>query len=63
MNNGTKLKVKQIRGTAGRDGRTKATLRALGLGRIGLEREHQANDSINGMIRRVQHLLEVSEVK
>lgn len=56
---GTKVLVKQVRGAANRPRSTRATLEALGLGRPGKEREHTINDSVQGMIHRVRHLVEV----
>jgi large subunit ribosomal protein L30 len=63
MKEGSKFIVKQVRGTTGRDKRTKATLQALGLGKVGSKREHIVNPCVMGMVQRVQHLLEISEVK
>lgn len=63
MKEGSKVLIRQVRGTTGRAQRTKATLEALGLGRVGSKREHLVNPCVMGMIRRVQHLLEISDVK
>jgi len=38
-----------------------ATLRGLGLGRIGKERELEDTPSVRGMIRKVAHLIEIVE--
>lgn len=57
-----RIVIKQVRGAAGRDPATKATLRALGLGRIGKQREYNANPAILGMARRVAHLVSVQEL-
>jgi large subunit ribosomal protein L30 len=39
-----------------------ATLKALGLGRIGKKATHRKDDTIMGMIRRVSHLVQAREV-
>jgi large subunit ribosomal protein L30 len=54
------IKVKQVRSAAGRDKRTLLTLNALGLGRIGDVQELPANAAIKGMLRKVEHLVELS---
>jgi large subunit ribosomal protein L30 len=56
-----KLIVRQIRSTIGRPERQRLVLRALGLRRIGHQREHQDNPVVRGMIRKVNHLVEVRE--
>lgn len=37
------------------------TARALGLGRIGSSVEHQATPAVMGMIRKVEHLVDIEE--
>lgn len=54
--------VRQIRGVRGRTKRTRATLDALGLGRIGKEKEFDVNPAVVGMIRSVRHLVDVEKV-
>jgi len=56
-----KIIVKQVRSTIGQKKRHEGTLRALGLGRIGRQREHEASRSILGMVRSVGHLVEISK--
>ena len=58
-----KITVTQIRSEIGREPKTRKTLRALGLGRIGKTREYVSNPALLGLIKRVEHLLEVSEAK
>ena len=53
------LRVKQVRSGIGFDRRQKATLKALGLGRIGRERRHPDNPQVRGMISKVAHLVVV----
>ena len=61
MKSGMRVKVKQIRSQSGRTREVAATLSALGLGRIGKEREHTVNPSLWGMLRKVRHLVRVIE--
>lgn len=56
------LKVTQIRSTIGTKPKQRGTLRALGLRRIGANRTHRDCPEIRGMIARVPHLVEVTEV-
>ena len=53
------LRVKQIRSAIGFDKKQKATLRALGLAKIGREREHPDTPQIRGMLSKVPHLVVV----
>jgi large subunit ribosomal protein L30 len=53
------LKVRQIRSQARRPASQEATLRGLGLGRIGREKALEDTPSVRGMIRSVAHLVEV----
>jgi large subunit ribosomal protein L30 len=63
MKAGMKVKVNQVRSLAGRTLEVISTLKALGLGKIGQEREHVINPCIWGMLQKVRHLVRVSEVK
>ena len=58
-----KLVIKQIKSSINRIGSQKKTLLSLGLGKIGKEVTHESNPSINGMIKKVSHLIEVKELK
>lgn len=58
-----KLKITQIRSTIGRLPKHRRTIVALGLGRIRKSVIHEDSPQIIGMIRSVQHLVEVEEVK
>jgi large subunit ribosomal protein L30 len=55
----SKLRVKQIRGLIGRPGDQRATVRALGLRRIGHSVLHDDTPSLRGMLFKVRHLIEV----
>ena len=54
------LKVKQVRSANGSNPNQKATLRALGLGRIGTAVERTDSPQLQGQLRVVSHLVEVS---
>jgi large subunit ribosomal protein L30 len=54
------VKIAQIRSTAGSNPSQKATLEALGLGRIGKSVELKDSPQLQGQIRVVSHLVEVS---
>jgi len=58
-----KIRIKQTRSRIGSPKRTKNTLDALGLRKIGATVEHEANPQIIGMVRKVNHLVKVEEVK
>ena len=58
-----KVAITQVRSSIKRSARQKATLQALGLGRINRSVEKELNPQIQGMIDKVQHLVEVKELK
>ncbi len=58
-----KIKITQIRSKIGRPERQKRTLEALGLRRIRHSVEHEATPQILGMVRKVNHLVTVEEIK
>jgi large subunit ribosomal protein L30 len=51
--------LKQVRSTNGTSRRQRDTLRSLGLGRIGRESSHADSPHLRGMVRVVEHLVEV----
>ena len=53
------VKIKQVKSTAGSNPAQKATLQALGLGRIGKAVERKDSPQLQGQIRTVSHLVEV----
>jgi large subunit ribosomal protein L30 len=57
------LKVTQVRSGIGTKPKHRGTLRALGLGRIGKTNLLPDRPEIRGMIARVPHLIEVTEVE
>ncbi len=56
------IKIKQIKSTIGSKPKTRATMRALGLRRIGHENVLPNRPEIKGMIARVSHLVTVEKV-
>ena len=58
-----KLKITQIKSIIDRPAVQKRTIQALGLRKINHSVEHEATPQIQGMIRKVKHLLNVEEVK
>jgi large subunit ribosomal protein L30 len=57
------VRVRQVRSGAGRDRRQKATLRALGLNRIGRSRVLPDNPQVRGMVAKVPHLVVIEAEK
>jgi len=55
----SKIKIKQIRSKIKRPADQKRTLEALGLRRIGQVVEHKVTPSIEGMIKKVEHLITI----
>jgi large subunit ribosomal protein L30 len=55
------LTVRQIHSQARRPATQEATLRGLGLGKIGRVKTLEDTPAIRGMIRKVAHLVEVGE--
>ena len=53
------IKIKQIRSKIKRPADQKRTLEALGLSRIGQVVEHKVTPSIEGMIKKVEHLITI----
>ena len=56
-----KIKVTQVRSAIQRPKNQKQTLEALGLRKIGQVVEHEANPSILGMVKVVEHLVSTEE--
>jgi large subunit ribosomal protein L30 len=57
------LKVKQVRSPARRPAIQLATLKGLGLGKMHRVRELEDTPSVRGMIRSIQHLVEIVDDK
>jgi len=54
------VKIEQVRSAVGTNPSQRATLKALGLGRIGKAVERQDSPQLQGQIRVVSHLVEVN---
>tara|TARA_B000000557_G_C20697945_1_gene410321 strand:- start:57 stop:236 length:180 start_codon:yes stop_codon:yes gene_type:complete len=57
-----KIKIKQIKSSIGAKKNQRDTIKALGLNKIGKTVEKTLSPSIEGMINKVKHLVEVSEI-
>ena len=57
-----KVKISQVRSTIKRPERQKRTIQALGLGRINKSVEVELTPQIQGMVNKVSHLVEVTEL-
>ena len=56
-----KIKITQIKSTIKRPKDQKATITALGLGKINRSVEIENNPAIAGMVKKVSHLVKVEE--
>ena len=57
-----KIKITQVKSAIDRPERQKLTLQALGLNKLNASKEVEATPQVLGMIRKVNHLLQVEEV-
>jgi len=57
------LKITLVRSPIGNTERHKATIRALGLRKIGQTIEQKDSPTVRGMIAKVNHLLQIEEVQ
>ena len=58
-----KIKITQVRSLIDRPKRQRATIEALGLGKINRTVIHVANPQIIGMVKKVSHLVKVEEAE
>jgi large subunit ribosomal protein L30 len=56
-----KLVITQVRSSNGSSRKHRESLKTLGLGKIGRSTEREDDPSVRGLIRSVQHLVEVSD--
>ena len=56
-----KVRITQVKSKIGQSERHRGTLRALGLGKIGRSTEQQEGPVLDGMLRKVRHLVKVEE--
>jgi large subunit ribosomal protein L30 len=57
-----RLRITQVRSQIGQTPRHRGTLRALGLGRIGRSAEHEESPTLEGMLRKVRHLVKIENL-
>ncbi len=57
-----KIRVTQVKSAIKRPANQKATIIALGLGRISKSNELEASPSVLGMVEKVKHLIKVEEL-
>jgi len=57
-----KLRIRQVKSAINRSGMQKKTIRALGIHRLHQTVVHDDNPCIRGMVKKVEHLVEVEEV-
>ncbi|WP_038030106.1 50S ribosomal protein L30 [Thermonema rossianum] len=57
-----RVKIKQVKSLINRPKKQRQTIEALGLGKINKTVEHELNPAIEGMIRKVAHLIEVEHL-
>jgi large subunit ribosomal protein L30 len=57
-----KIKITLVKSPIDRPLRQKETLKALGLNRMNASREVEATPQILGMVRKVEHMIQVEEV-
>ena len=58
----TKLRIKWVKSSIGYSKRQKATIKSLGLRRLGDTVEWKDDPVTRGMINRVRHLVEIEEI-
>ena len=58
-----KIKITQVKSGIDRPERQKLTLKALGLKKMHATKEVEATPQILGMVRTVEHLVKVEEIK
>lgn len=57
----SKVTIKQVKSVIGRTSKQKLTMQALGLRKINSTSQHELTPQIKGMIKKVEHLVEVIE--
>ena len=55
------VKITQVRSKIGQSEKHRGTLRALGLGKIGSTVEHPESRVLEGMLRKVRHLVRIED--
>ncbi|MHB8263029.1 MAG: 50S ribosomal protein L30 [Acidimicrobiales bacterium] len=62
LSEGSYVRVTQRRSYIGAKPKNRGTLRALGLRGMGMERIHQVTPGLTGMLRKVDHMVDISGV-
>lgn len=57
-----KVRVTKVKSTIEKDERQKRTIRALGLNKIGSSNELENSATVQGMLRKVHHLVKVENI-
>lgn len=57
-----KIKITLVKSPIDRPERQKQTLKALGLNKVNATKEVEATPQILGMVRKVEHMVEVQEI-
>jgi large subunit ribosomal protein L30 len=57
----SKVRITQVKSKIGQSERHRGTLRALGLRKIGRSVEHEESPVLEGMLRKVRHLVKVED--
>lgn len=55
------VRITQVRSQIGQSPKHRGTLRVLGLGKIGRSVERPATPELEGMLRKIRHLVKVEE--
>jgi large subunit ribosomal protein L30 len=58
----SRIKITLVRSTIGRKPEQRATVKALGLGKINSSVEKDVNPAVMGMVNSVSHLIKVEEL-
>ncbi len=58
-----KIRIEQVKSKIGSSSRQKKTLEALGLKRISSSVEVESTPQIEGMVKKVSHLLKIEKIK
>lgn len=58
----SKIRVTLVRSPIGRKPEQRATVKALGLGKMNSSVEKEANDAVLGMVNSISHLVKVEEL-
>lgn len=57
-----KVRVTKVKSTIEKDERQKRTMQALGLNKIGASNELELNPAVEGMLKKVNHLVRVENI-